>query len=136
MTNQEAFNKVWQLFVVEGRPKDLVQPAVYSHNPTGCFIGCLLRPELAKELDSSCLKETAFSITRILEFPKTNKTFDTIKELFADCDSFFLVDLQITHDNNLSQMFEEKLRGLAEKYRLEIPAFNKIELTLEFSNEN
>lgn len=136
MTNQEAFNKVWQLFVVEGRTKDLNQPAVYSHKPTGCFIGCLLEPGLAQELDAVCLEEEIYSIYRILDFEGANETFDTIKELFADCDSFFLVDLQITHDNNLSQMFEEKLRGLAEKYRLEIPAFNKIELTLEFSNEN
>lgn len=105
MNNKEAIEKVYNVFVVNNTPKNVIKntnSCVYTHelNGYGCAVGCLLSKSTASNLDK--LSVTLFSIGNLFElyknnlenFPILEKVFEELNGISLDC----LQDLQIWHD--------------------------------------
>lgn len=118
MTNQEAFDKVWQFFIVEKNPQsfensadNLVFGAACAYrgqNGSKCAVGCLIPDELySPDMEDK-------RIFAIIEL------YPEIKTLFADVDGFFLAKIQEIHDHHFPY-FQINMENLAIIYDLKIP---------------
>ena len=122
MNNQQAFNSVWDYFIILRRA-----PGARSNGeccyitPTGkrCAIGCLVS-------ETEALRMQNFNgVTGISEQ-------ECVPKVLQDCDISFLDGLQAAHDHSvLSARFEEtpfheamkrKLTDLAERFNLKVPS--------------
>ena len=144
ITAQEAINKNWQHFIVEGNAPGYVCGTCFYRSPDGCRCGIgVLIPD---ELYSSAFE--ASNITNMMgytEHPDTknpNKKWGSVQELFApmrndrmevggdEGSSQFLSSIQQAHDitalahgpDNFKHIYAEALRTLAAEFGLEIPA--------------
>jgi hypothetical protein len=122
MTTQEAFDAVWDWFVIQRARRGWDVPVarcVYrGSDGCRCPIGRLLPDHLYNpSMEGS-------SISQLIE------NFSDIEEHFTPCDVAFLNDLQLVHDNSVSAAggydfngyMQKKLRELAEVYELVIPS--------------
>ncbi len=131
MTNQEAFNKAWEYFVVEKRPRAYkAGGCVYFDEFSGnkCAIGCLCTDQEAQDLKFAGIGSVSnYGLFRILEYAPS---ISGITEEFS-------ISLQTAHDRPYLEMEDENLsftekitRNLAElatKYNLTIPEIvNKV----------
>ena len=119
-TSQEAFNNVWQHFVVEQHPRAVSHAAqrcsYRTHdNLNGCAIGCQLPDELADGLDSL----PQVGITRVLE------KRPAVAEYFKGVDPRLLSELQSAHDQGSPWTFrpyiKKRLEQLAKNFNLTVP---------------
>ena len=111
LTPQEAFNAVWQAFVVEKRPfgRDSIKCVYRGPNGERCAVGVLLRDEEYSRSMEGC------NVTTGAPFPPR----------FAES-VVFLGRLQRIHDVNARNgdytTLTDQLRALAWEYNLIIPA--------------
>lgn len=116
MTNQEAFDKVWQYFVVEGHPKAISgNGKCYYRSPDGhkCAAGCLIPDELYNSRWETSSIEAVMCMD------------DAIALLFSRVDPDLLQALQWAHDQAQRPSFhtdlQVRLRRVAEEFNLPIP---------------
>ncbi len=111
---QAAFDHVWAFITAQGRPSydEETRTCVYDGpDGTHCAAGCLIKPGTVKDNGSGILLVHK-------EHP----------ELFEPgCDLAFLADLQQCHDSSVGFgdflfRFEGRMRNLARKYKLTVPA--------------
>ena len=149
ITAQEAFNKNWQHFIVEGNAPGYTgsgnRGSCLYRSPDGCRCGIgVLIPD---ELYSSAFEVGgATALMLHTEHPDTknpNKKWGLVQELFApmrndrmgvggcESSSRFLSDIQYAHDmmavtqgpgDNFKRFYADNLRALAVTYTLEVPA--------------
>lgn len=124
MDKQEAFNKVWQHFVVEKQPPGRSVTDVYGScsycTPEGhrCAIGALVTEEEAKEMARATVGSIRHMTPDIWEkyMPKSIRSLD----------KQFLVELQDAHDSpgcgSFHLNFETSLRCIADNFTLQVPA--------------
>lgn len=114
MSNQEAFNNVWQHFIVERNPRCIGDSGMCLYrsydNTNGCAIGCQLPDELVPPINGGYMSV-------LLGCPQLR---DYFRFVIRECGD----DLQLCHDqaNSLEEM-ETNLRRMAEHWGLTIPAF-------------
>lgn len=117
MTNQEAFNKVWQTFIVEKAPQSKLWFGLCSYGKpgtTGCSVACLLSPED---------RETAWRLEREAELGDSLST--SITDFYTRLPSVsgvaleLLQELQHWHDLQFSDT--AYLRYIARKFSLTVP---------------
>jgi hypothetical protein len=122
MTNQEAFDRVWQYFVVEGHPAGLSTASavpVYRDRETGnrCAIGCLLPDSMELgTYDGACVRVEAL----------IDDNGDAAA-LFSDCERGFLGELQDAHDahaghSGFGDAFADDLAYIAHRWGLALPS--------------
>lgn len=118
MNNQEAFDKVWQWFVVERHRAgmivetraDGIRDCRYFIDPqTKCAIGCLVSDEIAAKLGVMGIGEIQ-------------------DKYLQESNLGFLIELRMIHDsstnpmhNNFHNALESQLGDLADRYELQIP---------------
>lgn len=115
MNNQEAFNKIWQHFIVEGNPQSMVNSfegtCAYRgiNGPNAkCAVGCLIPDEL---------------YSKDFEYRKINylmEAYSEIRELFSGVNLDFLKECQYWHDYRFSEL-PDALVKLATKWNLTVP---------------
>lgn len=114
MTKQEAFDRVWEHFIVDGQPLSRVGGRCYYRSPFGakCAIGLLIPDELYRdEFDSG----GGMSATTLLQRPE----FQEFQPLLT---GGFCERLQAAHDCSDSRIgMEERMRRIAEEHSLSIP---------------
>lgn len=117
MTNQEAFDKVWNHFIVQNHGQSI--------NPVSGF--CKYR---SGDPDSPCCAVGVLIPDDLYETNMENKGvrflmgIDAVKSLFSGVDLQLLRDMQIAHDGHSRQWrksFEEALRYIATQWKLTIP---------------
>ena len=122
MKQQEAFNKVWQHFVVEKNPPGRSGDGIgcFYCTPEGnrCAVGALVTMEEAKKM----VADELGSVRHMQEFNWRIYIPESIRNL----DRQFLIALQDSHDNTtrttFHSSFEAGLRELAVNFSLEVPA--------------
>ena len=138
MTQQEAFDRNWQHFVVEQKPKRAdAKGKCYYHRDDGncCGVGLLLSPGLRGRLTNSLTPLDELPGLIESEAPEFSSEWE---ELVSTLGFYFLEDLQTKHDgvqydpekvteNELYAVpevvqFRERLTALANDYKLTIPA--------------
>lgn len=120
-SNQDAFNNVWQHFIVERNPRarDRSEKCRYRiFDDTGiavnaCAIGCQLPDNLYRVGGIEGLGVNAF-------FAQLETDFETIVEYFRDVDPSFLISLQRAHDQMRTSL-KQALIALANAYHLTVP---------------
>jgi len=133
MNFQEAFDIVWQRFVLEGNAKAssptlgcIYSPLPKEGNYCGCAIGCLLSPEIPAQLDKMG-GGTWTSVQIKLDDCREYKSLSQLlKSTFEDPNNRFWTELQLCHDStlltqNFTEQITESLTALAKKYNLIIP---------------
>ena len=132
MTKQEAFNKVWNVFVTQGlTPCQIGTHCMYYHKdaPPGmssaCAVGVLLPKETAKKMEQADVGGiTAWSRTLELDpetIPSAHR--EILQELISTLGTDFLSDLQLAHDDPPSPWCVElTLRNIAKAWNLSIPS--------------
>lgn len=127
-SNQDAFNRVWQHFIVEknprsvqihddGNPRCLYRTIMDGGKVNGCAIGCMMAD---KHYQREFENQSAESITKLL----TGNGTPEVREWFTLCDTDFLRDIQLAHDNVNSERidyFETSLRIVADEHKLTVP---------------
>ncbi len=118
VNDQDAFNRVWDYFVVKNnKPSRNEEACLYRFNGKGCAIGCMLPDRLAKKADSLALDDSSINIV-IKKFPE-------IASWFAYTSPLLLKDLQKAHDSwqygIKKEDKKESLRKVADKWFLAIP---------------
>ena len=120
MNNQQAFNSVWDYFIILRRA-----PGARSNGeccyitPTGkrCAIGCLVS-------ETEALRMQNFNgVTGISEQ-------ECVPKVLQDCDISFLDSLQGAHDSSVGlamfgdfhEAMKRKLTDLAERFNLKVPS--------------
>jgi len=116
MTNQEAFNIVWQRFIVEKAPFGYDKEkhhCLYRH-PDDPSIRCAVGACLPDELYSPGMEKKPF--TRLIQ------DYPDVAEFFSGCDIELLAEMQDAHDDYAStinyKFFKEELLVISERYRL------------------
>lgn len=114
--NQDAFNRVWKHFIVEGNPQctNLQKKCLYRHENNGCAIGCMLPDDLAQLADTTL---SGNAINYVI------KSIPGVKKWLENVHNDLLVQLQHAHDNpcySLSAMKMELLK-IARRFDLTIP---------------
>lgn len=123
-SNQEVFDTIWQMFIVEDKP--LNEYCAFSHKPHGCFIGSLLQAETAEDLQAASSILITFRIDHFLLIRETKITvIKTVQEIFMNCNPDFLYLLQCIHDKaNIlvygKSIVKAELEILAKGYELTI----------------
>lgn len=118
-SNQQAFNRVWRHFAIEGNAQCLSPDGncVYrGKRGAGCAVGCMMPYKMAKNADKRYYTHASSDIRTVI------KTMSSAKKWFSGVDTGLLVALQHAHD--LSGFNDEKkyrLREVAEKFNLSIP---------------
>jgi len=109
MTNQTVFNRVTKHLLKQGVKSKLGGSCRYrGPNDTKCAIGCLIPDYLYKPgLEGA-------SAFLLMDFPK-------IKRHFAAVSFGLLSDLQNCHDWEEVEYWPERLRVIANKFKLTIP---------------
>lgn len=114
-SNQDAFDRVWQHFIVEGNPRcvDLGGGSfvcVYR-NPSGngCAVGCMLPDSMAAKADG--FKATVYHAP----------LWDLCKDWFANVNIDLLRAMQSWHDSGGLYPDAGKLRHIATAYNITIP---------------
>ena len=115
MTEQEAFNKVWQHFVVEGNPRASDGARCWYRHPSSgakCALGILIPDE----------KYSSF-----LEHIAGWNMMSSIPEVFGRISLPFVLDLRQTHDffppvRPFADHMRVELTEIASQYELTIPA--------------
>lgn len=127
INNQDAFDRVWETFVVKGAPPCAVMDDIgttqclYRNGEHGCHIGIMIPDQMVQELElegdiETCLEDCG------LEF----------NNWFANCDTEFLMRLQYVHDANMffdgepsepyfGPHYISDMEELADNYGLKIP---------------
>ncbi len=141
ITAQEALNRNWQHFIVEGKPPGRVAGSCMYRTPDGCpcGIGILIPDEVyTVSFEGTVAK---YLLRERSPHAFTSK-WDRLYELFKPMSdrgmnrgsrytdgSEFLHDLQKAHDGlsrnsgeDFSRFYADALRDLARKYDLDVPA--------------
>lgn len=121
MTNQEAFDKVWDWFVVRGKPASL-RPVTHGYgcvyrgeNGTRCAAGVLIPDELYRlDMENMSIREVINQDRRLAEY-------------FAGVSEDLLRSLQQAHDGLAGESdFAEEIEGslieVAAWFSLAVPA--------------
>ena len=117
---QDAFNRVWQHFIVEKHDQCAVirdsniPKCLYRKDGNGCAVGCMMPDEMAKKCDGNQDSDNNFDIFGILE------RFEDVREWFKNVQKGFLKQLQVSHDMYF-QDFKEQLESIAARNGLTIP---------------
>lgn len=123
MNNQEAFDKVWQHFLVEKNPPgyNVEQGLCHYVTETGarCAIGCLVSPEEARKLEDASEEKGGAAFSGLIDN-------DLLPESLQDLDRDLGSALQVAHDDaadtaSFRPTLENRLRQLALDYNLEVP---------------
>lgn len=125
-SNQDAFNRVWQHFIVEKNPRS-VQPVVTEDSGctyrsvmdggkiNGCGIGCMLPDHLyRRELENKS----------VVVITDDSLQYSGITEWFKKCSRSFLSELQLCHDRSSNEDIEhfvKDLQDLAKAFKLTVP---------------
>lgn len=117
MNYQEAFNKVWDRFVVHDSPRGLDEYNNYSYrglNGSRCAVGMFIPDELYHpDMEGIAIYDDACPYLANLH----------IEMGWTKADLNFLTDLQNTHDrDDFDDGREMYLGHIADKYELEVPA--------------
>lgn len=143
-SNQEAFNRVWQRFVVEKAPRaveGINKMCVYRSEQGECAFGLQLpdefyRPEFENATADAVLGSAAVSThgsneieNRIATIPGYLELQQEIRHHFRFVASQLLVDLQSAHDgaedglaSSDSYSIEQRLRNVAASWGLQVEA--------------
>lgn len=117
MTNAEAFNCVWQYFIVERHPQAIdptTRRCCYrTSDGNKCAAGCLIPDELySPDWETSTINHIRTAVS-------------SLSLLFEGVASNLLAELQHNHDSlpprHFHHDFERKLRDIAKTYHLAIP---------------
>jgi hypothetical protein len=97
MTSQDAFNKVWETFVVDQAPQSLTgSSCVYGPPETiGCAIACLLPYRLRGWVHKWENSNREGSLQGVSNLIKENTD---VAEHFSGVTPYFLIELQCAHD--------------------------------------
>jgi len=125
MTNQEAFDGVWQWFVVERhgpgvRTKGASDCVMYVNDETKCAVGSLIPYGIIERLS---LRQTSMGIRLLLE------TNELVRELFQETNLELLSSFQVAHDCATRRVtfldtLENNLRDIAARFNLLVPKSN------------
>ena len=126
-STQDAFNRIWQFFIVEGHNQSRdTNGCAYrgKEKGTACAIGCMLPTTLAKRADKLFHTENNSAIEKVIDrIPEVGNWFEEV-------DWAFLKDAQTTHDKgDFNENKENLLTALAKEYGLTIPAATLGDLT-------
>lgn len=137
MTEQEAFNRVWQFFVVEKHPQSKVYrcctakgggaACAYDSNGTRCAVGCLLGEDtIAKLTAESMLTVAIDSLIGESRSYHNEEVYSLLKRDLGDLPVAFLQRLQRCHDKHpfettFTEQIETNLRQFSEWQGLRIP---------------
>lgn len=113
-TKQEAFDRIWQFFAVEGHEKAYDGSiCCYRTENSACAVGCLLPDELASHDDGTPLE----GVIDDLYCPNPG-----LRDILPSSLMGFLKSAQITHDGwNGGDDIKPRLRTLAAGYNLTVP---------------
>lgn len=130
MTNQEIFDKVWDIFIIKKiGPSYDGSICIYDEkiNGHGCAVGCLLPDDIPVDLLDQGGGRTIASIIddRPTEL-SWKKQCPPIRKLLRDISVDFLKTLQQAHDGNASSkdfslLMTQDLIGIAKKFNLKYP---------------
>lgn len=145
ITAQEALNKNWQHFIVEGNAPGYVRGACFYRSPDGCRcgVGVLIPDELYSSAFEAVNVGALMRHTDHPDIKEPNMKWDLVQELFAPMRndrmgvqgadngaSRFLSVLQRRHDEcaqaygptDFKRFYADDLRALAADYSLVIPS--------------
>lgn len=114
MTNQEIFDRNWQVFIVDKQPRAVDDDHGCSYSPTGnntvgCAVGCCLSEEARK-----LFERKGGSIRRIF-----NDESSLYHSAFQDNQIEFLAAMQSWHD--LQDLDKDDLIEIARCFNLNVP---------------
>jgi len=124
MTNQEAFDKVWDTFITREQPYAINEHecCVYGGEGEGCAAACLMPPEVR---DFARLNEGVgfLSLRARAMASKSHRVIEWFRHIE---DLKFIDDLQTIHDESAAgelnlKDFAEALVNLGLRYKLEVP---------------
>lgn len=140
LTRQEIFDKVWDAFVVKGRPPAITpNGGCYYYRKSGnntqrCAIGLFMPVEVAKVCNDLGAVDSIFAWLNnrnsTFHTPAENRAFDWVEQNLDRYDMEFLSAIQDSHDtyfyksNNsvsFTDYIREKLIDLAAYYGLKVP---------------
>lgn len=120
-TRQEAFDRVWQWFIVEQHPRAVDPQAAWCcyRTPdrcTACAIGCLIPDSRYRTAFDGPYGGTFRDLQKLGDW-------DAVAQLFSPDDDVFYQDLQQLHDYIPygSGRLEGELRRFADRHGLTIP---------------
>lgn len=115
-SNQQAFNRVWRYFVLDGNSQCKTSGSsscsYRGSRGKACAVGCMMPSRMAIRADAL----NATDIDSVVgDIPSAKKWFSRV-------DICFLETLQMTHDaEGFNEDKSYKLKSVAAKYRLTIP---------------
>ncbi len=117
MNNQDVFNKVAKHLLTQKRKALNNSQCVYlNYNGDKCAIGCLIPSDHQASRIKGGVSTLFAHYPDIYEIIFGKKKND---DLNYTNNYDFLVDLQLTHDNNEVKIWKHKLKEIASKFQLE-----------------